>query len=180
MLQFTYSLVGTQELTKTEKILLACKGEGFCCIRHNGTVKINKALPQPKTLAKIAAAMWQFDRLSDYAEMERMDDLWKQVKQIAGEDAANQIYRAWSEALHEKLEAEDKAAVAEWLQSRSIPGELDAISITGVYNPGFIKALWSQTTSTDAIFLYGYQIGVAAARKAESNAIKEESGDSIQ
>ena len=180
MLQFNYELVGSQELTRTEKVLLACKGEDFCCIRRNGTVKINKALPQPKALAKIAAAMWQFDRLPDYAEMERMDNLWQQVKQIAGEDAANQIYRAWNEALHEKLEAEDRAAVAEWLQGRRIPDELDAISITGAYNPGFIKALWSQTTSTDAVFLYGYQTGVAAARKAESNAIKEESGDSIQ
>ena len=93
-MQFTYELVGPQELTKTEKILLACRGEDFCCIRHNGVVKINKALPKPKTLVKIAGAMWQFDRLLECAEAEQMDDLWKQLRQIAGEEAADQIYRA--------------------------------------------------------------------------------------
>ena len=166
-MQFTYELISPKELTKTEKILLACKGEDFCCIRHNGVVKINKALPKPKTLVKIADAMWQFDRLLDCAEAEQMDDLWKQLRQIAGEEAADQIYRAWGEALREKLDAEDKRAAAEWLQDRSIPDELDAICDTiGTYRPGFIKALWSQTTSTDALFLYGYQTGMEAARKA--------------
>lgn len=29
-----------------------------------------------------------------------------------------------------------------------------------------IKALWSQTRSTDALFLYGYQTGMEAAKKA--------------
>ena len=94
-----------------------------------------------------------------------MDDLWKQLRQIAGEEAADQIYRAWGEALREKLDAEDKRDAAAWLQGRNIPGELDAICDTiGTYRPGFIKALWSQTTSTDALFLYGYQIGMEAAR----------------
>ena len=166
-MQFTYELVGPQELTKTEKILLACRGEDFCCIRHNGVVKINKALPKPKTLAKIAAAMWEFDRPLNCAEMEQVDELWNQLQQIAGENAAEQIYAAWREAIREKLDAEDKRAAAKWLQGRTIPDELDAISDTiGSYRPGFIKALWSQTASADALFLYGYQTGMEAARKA--------------
>ena len=166
-MQFTYEVISPKELTKTEKILLACKGEDFCCIRRNGVVKINKTLPNPKAVVKIAAAMWQFDHLLDCAEAEQMHDLWKQLQQIAGEAAAVQIHSAWIEALREKLDAEDKRASAEWLQDRSIPDELDAICDTiGSYRPGFIKALWSQTTSTDALFLYGYQTGMEAARKA--------------
>lgn len=166
-MQLTYELISPQELTKTEKILLACKGEDFCCIRHNGVVKINKALPNPEAVVEIAGAMWQFGRLLDCAEAERMDNLWEQLRQIAGEVAANQIYAAWSEALREKLDAEEKSAAAEWLQGRNIPDELDAICDTiGTHLPGFIKALWSQTTSTDAIFLYGYQTGMDAVRKA--------------
>ena len=166
-MQFTYELISPKELTKTEKILLACRGEDFCCIRHNGVVKINKALPKPKTVAKIAATMWQYDQLMDEPEAWEIDALWKQLRQIAGETAADQIYQAWSEALREKLDAEDKRAAAEWLQGRDIPDELDAICDTmGSYRPGFIKALWSQTTSTDALFLYGYQTGMEAARKA--------------
>ena len=69
--------------------------------------------------------------------------------------------------LREKLDAEDKRDAAAWLQGHDIPDELDAICDTiGTYRPGFIKALWSQTTSTDALFLYGYQTGMEAARKA--------------
>lgn len=166
-MQFAYELVSLKELTKTEKILLACKGEDFCCIRHNGVVKINKALPKPKTLVKIAGHMWQFDQLQDCAETEQMDDFWKQLRQIAGEEAADQIYRAWSEALREKLDAEDKRDASAWLQGRDVPAELDTICDTiGTYRPGFIKALWRQTASTDAIFLYGYQVGMEAAKKA--------------
>lgn len=166
-MQFTCELVSFKELTKTEKILLACKSEEFYCIRHNGVVKINKGLPKPKTLVKIADAMWQFDHLLDCAEAAQMDDLWQRVKQIAGETAADQIYRAWSEAIREKLDAEDKRDAAEWLQDRDILDELDAICDTiGTYRPGFIKALWSLTTRTDAIFLYGYQVGMEAAKKA--------------
>lgn len=166
-MQFTYELVSHQELTKTEKIILACKGEDFFCIRHNGVVKINKAIRKAKTVAKLAAAMWQFDQLLDCAEAEQMDELLRQVEQIAGVAAAVQINSAWNEALHEKLEAEDRKAAAEWIQGRSIKDELDAISDTiGSYHPGFIKALWRHTTSPDAIFLYGYQTGMEAARKA--------------
>lgn len=166
-MQFAYELVSPKELTKTEKILLACKGKEFYFIRHNGVVKINKALPKPKTLVKIADAMWQFDHLLDCDESWQMDELWQRVKRIAGEDAAVQLSAAWSEALHEKLDAEDKRDAAEWLQAHSIPDELDAVSDTiGVYRSGFIKALWSLTMRADAIFLYGYQVGMEAAQKA--------------
>lgn len=166
-MKFTYELVSPKELTKTENILLACKGEDFYCIRRNSVVKINKTLPKPKMVVKIAEAMWQFDQLLGCDEAEQIDKLWQQAKQIAGETAADQIYRAWNEALREKLDAENRRAVAEWLRGRDIPDELDAICDTiGTYRPGFIKALWSQTTSTDAIFLYGYHVGMEAARKA--------------
>lgn len=166
-MQFAYELVSLKELTRTEKILLACKGKEFCFIRHNGVVKINKALPKPKTLVKIADAMWQFDHLLSCDESWQMDELWHRVKRIAGEDAAAQLYAAWSEALHEKLDAEDKQDAAEWLLTHDIADELDAICDTiGTYRSGFIKALWSLTTRTDAIFLYGYQVGMEAAKKA--------------
>lgn len=96
-------IISTQELTETEKAILVLRGEGFCFIRYNGVLKINKALPKPKTLARIAAAMWQFDTLLDCTEEAQMDELFQRVKQIAGENAAAQINRSWNEALREKL-----------------------------------------------------------------------------
>lgn len=162
-MKLNYELVSNQELTKTEKILLACNGDDFCFIRYNGVLKINKALPNPKTLAKIAETMWQFDHLLDFTEEEQMDELLQRVKQIAGKEAAVQLNSAWIEAVREKLDGEYNRAAAEWLHGRDILGNLDAIE---TYNHGIIKALWRQSNSTDAIFLYGYQTGVEAARKA--------------
>lgn len=95
--------VSRQELTETEKIILALRGEDFFFIHHKGVLKINKALPKPKTLARIAAAMWQFDSLLDCTDEAQMDELYQRVKEIAGENAAAQINRAWNEALREKL-----------------------------------------------------------------------------
>ena len=105
-----YELVSHKELTETEKIILALRGEDFCFIHHKGVLKINKALPKPKTLARIAAAMWQFDTLLDCTEEAQMDELYQRVKHIAGENAASQINRAWNEALREKRAREKKRA----------------------------------------------------------------------
>ena len=101
-MKLDYAFVSHQELTETEKLILALRGEDFCFVRHNGVLKINKALPKPKTLARIAAAMWQFDNLLDCTDEAQMDELYQRVKQIAGENAAAQINRAWNEALREK------------------------------------------------------------------------------
>ena len=60
--------------------------------------------------ARIAAAMWQFDTLLDCTEEAQMDELFQRVKQIAGENAAAQINRAWNEALREKRAREKKRA----------------------------------------------------------------------
>ena len=109
-MKLNYELVSHKELTETEKIILALRGEDFCFIRHNGVLRINKALPKPKTLARIAAAMWQFDTLLDYTEEAQMDELFQRVKQIAGENAAAQINRTWNEALREKRAREKKRA----------------------------------------------------------------------
>lgn len=159
-MKLNYEFVSHQELTETEKIILDLRGEDFCFIRRNGVLKINKALPKPKTLARIAATMWQFDTFLDFTEEAQVDELWQLVKQIAGENAAVQLTMAWNEDLREKREAEYMRTAAEWLQGIDITDELDSI---GSYRPGFISAVWKQTHSTDAIFLYGYQAGMEAA-----------------
>lgn len=109
-MRLNYELVSHKELTETEKIILALRGEDFCFIRYNGVLKINKALPKPKTLARIAGAMWQFDSLLDCTDEAQMDELYQRVKQIAGENAAAQINRAWNEALRENRARKKKRA----------------------------------------------------------------------
>lgn len=109
-MKLDYAFVSHQELTEIEKIIFSLRGEDFCFIRYNGVLKINKALPKPKTLARIAAAMWQFDTLLDCTDEAQMDELYQRVKQIAGENAAAQINRAWNEALRENRAGKKKRA----------------------------------------------------------------------
>lgn len=165
-MQLHYELVSFHELTDLERVFVTYNREEFCFIRSNGILKINKTLPRPKTLAKIAANLWQHDRLQDEAESWEIDAIYNRVREIAGKEAALQLYGAWNEAVREKLNAENKRDASEWLQYHDIPGELDAISgASDSYRPGFIEALWGLTKSTDAIFLYGYQAGMEASRK---------------
>ena len=169
-MQFIYEIVKFKDLTSTERAILALRNEDFyCCRRYNSAVKINKDLPNIEDIIKIAEDMWKFDRLLDSADSDLMNDLWLQLKAIAGKDAADQIYRVWSEALNEKLDREAKAAAKQWVNSHDVADELDAFcDIGGTYDPRFIQALWGETIDTSTIFLYGCQIGMEAARKAAS------------
>lgn len=164
-MQFVYDIVSTKELTSTERMILALRGEEFTFLRSKGVVKINAAMPKVASLVKLAKSMWEIDRLLDSVDGEIMDGLWKKVKKIAGEDAASQLYKAWGDALQEKLEKEAEIAAKDWLCGRNLSEEMDSISDTVEYSSRFIKALWRETTDTDAVFVYGYQLGLQAARQ---------------
>ena len=164
-MQFVYDIVSTKELTSTERMILALRGEEFTFLRSKGVVKINAAMPKVASLVKIAKSMWEIDRLLDSVDGEIMDGLWKKVKKIAGEDAASQLYKAWGDALQEKLEKEAEIAAKDWLCGRNLSEEMDSISDTVEYSSRFIKALWRETTDTDAVFVYGYQLGLQSARQ---------------
>ena len=164
-MQFVYDIVSTKELTSTERMILALRGEEFTFLRSKGVVKINAAMPKVASLVKLAKSMWEIDRLLDSVDGEIMDGLWKKVKKIAGEDAASKLYKAWGDALQEKLEKEAEIAAKDWLCGRNLSEEMDSISDTVEYSSRFIKALWRETTDTDAVFVYGYQLGLQAARQ---------------
>ena len=163
-MQLNYLLISPKELSKIEEIIFSYSSKPFCFFRRKGVLLINQELRKPQTLAKIAADLWKHDQLQDDQGESEIDSLCDQVLEIAGNEAAYQLIDTWRDALHEKLDAQNKAAAAEWLQGRDILDELDSIGDS--YRPGFIEALWSATRSTDAIFLYGYQAGMEAARKA--------------
>ena len=158
-----YMIISPQELTEIEEIIFSCSRKPFCFFRRKDVLLINQELGKPQTLAKIAAVLWQHDQLQDDQGASEIDSLCDKVREIAGNEAAGQLLDTWRDALHEKLDAQNKAAAAEWLQDRDILDELDSIGDS--YRPGFIEALWSATRRTDAIFLYGYKAGMEAARK---------------
>ena len=163
-MQLNYLLISPKELTEIEEIIFSCSSKPFCFFRRKGVLLINQDLRKPQTLAKIAADLWQHDQLQDDQGASEINSICDQVREIAGNEAAGQLLDTWRDALHEKLDAQNKAAAAEWLRDMDILDELDSIGDS--YRPGFIEALWSATRSTDAIFLYGYQAGMEASRKA--------------
>ena len=165
-MQLHYELIGPKELTKTERMLLACSGEEFFFLRRNGVLLINKGLRSPKRLTKIATDLWRHEGFGTEQDTDEINDHYNRVLEIAGKEAAYQLLSTWNEAFQEKMEAGSKREASEWIQNNDILDELDAISETeGAYRPDFIKALWSQTKSTNALFLYGYQKGMEAAGK---------------
>ena len=164
-MQLNYMIISPQELTEIEEIIFSYSSKPFCFFRRKGVLLINQELRKPQTLAKIAADLWQHDQLQDTKGELEVDSIFSRVQEIAGSEAASQLLREWNDALHEKLDAENKAAAAEWLRGRDIIDDLDAIEN---YTPGIVSALWSLTRSTDAVYLFGYHAGMEAARKAVS------------
>ena len=53
MLQLNYILISSKELSKADRIRLACRGEDFGAILSDGVLKVNKDLKKPKKLEKI-------------------------------------------------------------------------------------------------------------------------------
>lgn len=164
-LELKHEFVSTQELSSMDRVFFALRGWDFYFRYSNSVLHINSSLANHDELIQIAVAMWQFDHLLNEYDSESMDALWNNAKRIAGADAADQLCQAWRDALHEKLDSEAKKEAMEWLSGRNIPDELDALSgITDDYQPGLIDAIWRESRSTDALFLYGYYAGYKAAR----------------
>ena len=163
-MEFTYTI--TAELNSLERMTLALKDEPFYFIRMEGrTVKINPSLPAE--VVDIGLEMWSIDRLMDEEDSNPMDALYARLQKVCGETGADQLYHEWSRDLQSKLAAENRAEANAWLEEYDVSDELDAIcDRRGTYKPGFIEALWNLTRDTNAIFLYGYQVGMEAAKKA--------------
>ena len=164
-MKLNHLIISPKELTEIEKIVFSCSGKPFCFFRRKGVLLINKELDKTETLAELAADLWKHDQLQDTKGELEVDSIFSRVQEIAGSEAASQLLREWNDALHEKLDAENKAAASEWLRGRDIIDDLDAIEN---YTPGIVSALWSLTRSTDAVYLFGYHAGMEAARKAVS------------
>lgn len=159
--------VGYRELSNEERLLVALSGERFTFIHFDGVLKINRALPKLKALEKAARALWQIDRLPDDMWDEELERICDEITRIAGTGAAVQLHKEWSWVRSKRLEAQKRAAAKAWLEARDLTDYLDHIcDTTGGYDPGFIDALWAESHSSNALFAYGYQMGLEAAARA--------------
>lgn len=178
-MKLKYKLISRVELSSPERYLLAYRNEDFAVIYYNGIVKINSALPAVEQLVKLAEAMWEIDYPMDEEQDDRMEGLYTQVVALSGKDVALQLYHAWSEAGKAALKAADRAAAIMWLNDVYFKVDFDEREGTVALNTGFMNAireviqenekLWCTKFRTaadvyrDALFVYAYNCGVAAA-----------------
>ena len=166
MLQLNYVVISSKELSKTERIILACKGEDFGAILSNGILKVNKDLKKPKKLEKIICRMFDVDHLLEGESAELFDDLYHEVCAIWGEFLWHQIYRAWSDTLGAKLKADDKAKAAAWLEQYGDVSYTDAIDdLMPDFRSSVIDAIYSESRCIRDVFNYGFQMGAQYGTK---------------
>ena len=167
MLQLNYVAVSSKELSKTEKLILACKGEDFGAILFDGVLKVNKDLKKPKKLEKIIRKVWEYDHLLTIEDSDTFDRLYTEVCTTWGKELWEQIYEAWSRTLRKSLADQDERNAVELLEQYSGVDIIDSIcdAFPG-YSASLLKAMYRVSGDVSAIFAYGFQMGAQHAGKA--------------
>jgi len=167
MLQLNYILISSKELSKADRIVLACKGEDFGAILSGGILKVNNDLKKPKKLEKIVRRMFEVDHLLEGKSADLFDELYHQVCAAWGESLWHQIYRAWSDTLGAKLKADDKAKAAAWLEQYGDVSYTDSLDdLMPDFRSGVIDAIFAESRDLRDIFNYGFQMGAQYGTKA--------------
>lgn len=167
MLQLNYVVVSSKELSRTEKVILACRGQDFGAILTDGVLKVNKDLKKPKKLEKLVRKMFEVDRLLEGADEELFDELYLEVCSNWSKELWTQIYNAWGDTLNAKMKAEDEAKAAAWLEQYGDVGYTDSIDeLLPDFRSGVMESIYSASKDIRDIFNYGFQMGAQYGAKA--------------
>ena len=167
MLQLNYVVISSKELSKADRILLACKGEDFGAVLSNGILKVNKDLKKPKKLEKIVRRMFGVDHFLEGESADLFDDLYHEVCAVWGEYLWSQIYRAWADTLTAKIKADNKADAAAWLEQYGDISYSDSLDdLMPDFRSGVIDAIFAKSKDLRDIFNYGFQMGARYGAKA--------------
>ena len=167
MLQLNYVVISSKELSKTDRIMLDCKGEDFGVILSGGILKVNKDLKKPKKLEKIVRQMFDVDHLLEGESADLFDDLYHEVCAVWGKFLWSQIYRAWADTLTAKMKADDKAKATAWLEQYGDVSYTDSLDdLMPDFRRGVIDAIYAESRDIRDIFNYGFQMGAQHGTKA--------------
>ena len=122
---------------------------------------VDGSKPYAQQLATLLSETLQQEYLGEWPEYDRV---FSAISAFIGEDGAKDIsdfvIRRW-QYIHTQ-EAIDRAKA--WTAGRNILAEIDRISPDPLYRY-FHKATKTLDEATDAAFLYGFEMGLAAARE---------------
>lgn len=171
MLKLNYVLVSYKDLTKSERIRIACKGHDFGAILTDGILKVNKDLRKPKKLEKIVRKLFEIDHLISSEEAGPVDGLYHDVCETWGVELWSQIWEAWADTLHAKLDAEDKLEATAWIERYGDVSYTDALDdLMPDFRSGVMEAIYSASRDIRDIFNYGFQMGAKYGAKEATEA----------
>lgn len=166
MLQLNYVVVSSKELSRSERVHFACRGEDFGAILSDGVLKVNKDLKKPKKLEKIVRKMFEVDHLLEGASSDLFDDLYHEVCENWGDYLWSQLWMAWSKTLDAKLDSEYKSKAVVWLEQYGDVDYSDAIDdLMPDFRSGVMEAIYSKSRDIRDIFNYGFQMGAQYGAK---------------
>ena len=179
------------ELHSGARCILALKNEPFFFIRFRGSLYINKEMKGVRKITQAIATMWKYDFMETQEIMDEVDAAYDVIRQTAGELAARQLWNEWNGAAKESRKKKAVAKAREWIADtmENMTDEAwDDICAAGydsdLVSDGFWRAYsdlhnenkdhpkyrdWSDN-ARKAAFVYGYQLGMATAAKAEQEA----------
>lgn len=173
------------------RCVLALKNEPFFFILCRGVLYMNKGMKNTRKITEAVRTMWQYDLMENQEIMDEVDAAYGAVKQAAGEKAADQLWRAWSDAAKQSREDRAVKRARDFIDNtmaRLSDQDWDEMADAG-YDSTFVDTglwraysdlndenpdrlgyrNWSGNART-AAFVYGYIMGKAAAAKAEGGA----------
>ncbi|MGM9628214.1 MAG: hypothetical protein ACI3V4_09015 [Faecousia sp.] len=185
----TLNLVKTTyaDLDSTARCVLALRNKPFFFVRMQSTLYMNKNMKGVRKLTAAIETMWKYDFMANEEIMAEVDAAYDTISQIAGKEAASQAFEAWSEMADESRKARASEKAIEWVttvyetMSEEAWDEICAAGYDSIFvRHGLSQAFWNLRDQhpnspkykenfknwADAAFVYGYQIGKEAAKKA--------------
>jgi hypothetical protein len=182
LVKTTYS-----EANSTVRCILELMNKPFYFVRCRDILYMNKHMKDADKLIPALAAMWQYESCDGEAEeMARFDEAFYTIREIAGEEAAQQALGAWEEIAEDNRKAKAAAAAREWVAAvyEMLDDEAWSIMEAAGYDPWFVHhGLFREFSDlhdqyrdspryrdylknwADAAFVYGFQLGVQHSTK---------------
>lgn len=173
------------------RCILALRNEPFFFIRCRGILYMSKGMKNTRKITEAVRTMWQYDFMETQEIMDEVEAAFDAVRQAAGKKAADQLWKAWHEASEESRQRKAVQAATAWISDSldtMSDDDWNEISDAG-YDSLFVRHGLFRAFSdlhdkhpdsyryrdyfknwAEAAFVYGYQLGKAAAAKAEQEA----------
>ena len=155
-----------EELDHILQYVLELQKKPFFFVRSKGVLYMNKNLQGIDKLTTAAKTMWKYHSEDTLEITNTLDAAYNTVVQLAGEEAAWQLYSEWKGAASESRKAKAEAKAIEWMKAvfnEMGDEEWNEICDAG-YDACFVQDGLPKVTGygrqlAEAAFVYGFRLG---------------------